>query len=170
MSKKIDSRYGLSFYFGTLMLMVALALPVAAQTRKARGRLPAREQSPPQRTQAQQKAVESADISITATVSARELKFEVVPNPTVEFPGTFLRDTAWEAERENLPRPVEPGVIYRNIAVRLVISSAFPDIDRILSDALGEKSSRPIVAPPKRPEPPQPPLPLTPKPTWRQQQ
>lgn len=169
MNKQIDGRYGLSFYFGTLMLLVALASPVAAQTRKARGKLPARTQPPLERTQAQQKAAESADISITATVTARELKFEVVPNPTVEFPGTFSRETVWEAERENLPRPVEPGVIYRNIAVRLVISSAFPDIDRIVSDALGETTSRPAVAPPKRPEPPQPPQPLTPKPTEKRQ-
>ncbi len=32
-------------------------------------------------------SVESADVAITATVRASSLKFDVVPNPTVEFPG-----------------------------------------------------------------------------------
>jgi hypothetical protein len=83
-------------------------------------------------------AVDSADISITAHVKARSLKFETVPNPTVEFPGQPARDTVWEAQRENLPTPVEPGVTYRNIGVRLKITSVFRDIDRIVAEALGE--------------------------------
>ena len=83
-------------------------------------------------------AVEAADIAITARVKARELKFEVVPNTSVEFPGQPARETAWEAERENLPTPVEPGVTYRNIGIRLKITSVFSDIDRIVAEALGE--------------------------------
>jgi hypothetical protein len=80
----------------------------------------------------------SDDISITATVTARELRFERVPNPRVEFTGTHERITVWEAERTNLPRPVEPGVTYRNIGIQLRISSVFADIDRIVAEALGE--------------------------------
>ncbi|HEX5735941.1 MAG TPA: hypothetical protein VF131_24150 [Blastocatellia bacterium] len=144
-------------YVGALMLLISLAAPADAQNRRERRR-PQTAQQPP----AQPKANESADISITATVTARELKFEVVPNTRVEFSGTFARDTIWEAERENLPRPVEPGVIYQNIGVRLVITSIFPEPDRVVSGALGE-SSRPAVSPPKRPEPPAPPLPLSPR-------
>jgi hypothetical protein len=83
-------------------------------------------------------AVNNADISITAHVKARSLKFETVPNPTVEFPGQPARDTVWEAQRENLPTPVEPGVTYRNIGIRLKITSVFRDIDRIVAEALGE--------------------------------
>jgi len=83
-------------------------------------------------------AVENADISITAHLKARSLKFETVPNPTVEFPGRPARDTLWEAQRENLPTPVEPGVTYRNIGIRLKITSVFRDIDRIVAEALGE--------------------------------
>lgn len=78
------------------------------------------------------------DVSITATVTARELKFETVPNPTVGFPGKPAGETVWEAERENLPRPVEPGVTYRDIGIRLRISSRFADIERIVAEALGE--------------------------------
>jgi hypothetical protein len=83
-------------------------------------------------------AVESADVSITATVRARELTFEVVPNPAVEFPGTHKRDTVWDAARENLPPAVQPGVTYRDIGIRLKIVSRFADIDRIVAEALGE--------------------------------
>lgn len=80
----------------------------------------------------------TADVAITATVTARELKFEQVPNPTVEFPGAPARETVWEADREKLSRPVEPGVTYRDIGIRLRISSRFADIERIVAEALGE--------------------------------
>lgn len=83
-------------------------------------------------------SVEAADIAITANVRARSLTFETVPNPTVEFPGKPASDTVWEAQRENLPTPVQPGVTYRNIGIRLKITSVFRDIDRIVAEALGE--------------------------------
>ncbi|HEX8422180.1 MAG TPA: hypothetical protein VF634_02150, partial [Pyrinomonadaceae bacterium] len=38
-------------------------------------------------------AADNHDLSITANVTARELLFEVVPNPKVEFPGQPRRDT-----------------------------------------------------------------------------
>jgi hypothetical protein len=78
------------------------------------------------------------DLSITANVTARELLFEVVPNPTVEFSGRPRRDTVWEAERTNLPAQVQPGVTYRDIGIRLRITSVFADIERIVAEALGE--------------------------------
>ncbi|MDQ6788049.1 MAG: hypothetical protein M3033_14690 [Acidobacteriota bacterium] len=80
----------------------------------------------------------NADLAITATVTARELKFDVVPNPTVEFTGRPERKTVWEADRQNLPRPVEPGVTYRNIGIQLRITSRFADIEQIVAEALGE--------------------------------
>ena len=83
-------------------------------------------------------SVETADVAITARVKARSLKFDAVPNPSVEFTGQPERDTVWEAERENLPTPVQPGVTYRNIGIRLKITSVFKDIDRIVAEALGE--------------------------------
>ena len=79
-----------------------------------------------------------ADLSITARVTARELRFEKVPNPKVEFTGQPRRETVWEAERENLPDQVQPGVTYRNIGITLRITSIFADIERIVAEALGE--------------------------------
>ena len=78
------------------------------------------------------------DLEIRANVTARELRFEVVPDPKVEFTGQPERETVWEAERQNLPRPVQPGVTYRNIGIQLKITSRFADIDRIVAEALGE--------------------------------
>jgi len=78
------------------------------------------------------------DLAITANVTARELLFEQVPNPRVDFTGHPERETVWDAARQNLPRPVQPGVTYRNIGIQLKITSRFADIDRIVAEALGE--------------------------------
>ena len=78
------------------------------------------------------------DILILVNLTAKELKFDQVPNPRVEFPGTGDRATVWVTDRFNLPDKVEPGVTYRNIGITLRISSRFADIDRIVREALGE--------------------------------
>jgi hypothetical protein len=125
---------------------------------------------PAQQKDASQVPDESADILIKATVTAKELRFETVPNPTVEFPGKPRRDTVWDAERDNLPRPVEPGVTYRNIGIRLKIASRFADIERIVAEALGEVPITDEVRPQENPSPQsnaQPPA-STPKPNGGQ--
>jgi hypothetical protein len=116
---------------GTVAFVFAALLCAAASSR---AQTPA--PSPAQARDAAPAA--EPDISITAHVTARELRFEKVPNPTVEFPGKPERQTAWEADRENLPDEVRPGVTYRNIGVRLRITSVFADIERIVAEALGE--------------------------------
>ena len=88
--------------------------------------------------QATPQEIAAADLAIVANVRARELRFEIVPNANVEFPGTHERKTVWEAERQNLPRPVQPGVAYRNIGIELRITSRFANIERIVAEALGE--------------------------------
>ncbi len=99
----------------------------------------------------------TADVAITAQVEAKELKFEIVPNPDVKFPGTPAHNTEWSSERKNLPRPVEPGVTYRNIGITLKIVSVFADIDRIVDEALATKPSSEASVPEKsRPEPVRP--------------
>jgi hypothetical protein len=123
------------------------AVSVSAQRRTATG-TPRPQPSPvqpnntaevsAQQKEASQVSEESADLAITATVTAKELRFDIVPNPTVEFPGNPKRDTVWDAVRDNLPRPVEPGVTYRDIGIRLKIVSRFADIERIVAEALGE--------------------------------
>jgi hypothetical protein len=71
------------------------------------------------------------DLEITATVHFRQLRFDVVGEPRVEFTGTPERHTVWNAERIHLPRPVQPGVTYRDGGVRLTISSTFADLARL---------------------------------------
>jgi hypothetical protein len=96
---------------------------------------------------------EDADLVIIANVTAKELRFDVVPNPSVTFPGKPERATEWSAERTNLPPQVQPGVTYRNIGIRLKIVSRFADIERIVAEALGEvpttdDAPQPSAAPP----------------------
>jgi len=74
------------------------------------------------------------DLEIRATVRWKELKFETVGTPRVEFSGTPARDTVWEAERENLPKPVQPGVVYKDGGIRLTIHSSFADLARLFAE------------------------------------
>ena len=87
----------------------------------------------------------NSDLVITANVRARELKMEIVPNPTVEFPGKPERKTVWEADRENLPEKTEPGVTYRNIGIRLRIYSRFAEIQRIVLEAIDEEPDSTVI-------------------------
>lgn len=80
----------------------------------------------------------TADVSITGKVTAKELKFQIVPETNVKFTGNHERKTEWSSERENLPETVQPGVTYRDIGIRLKIVSVFADIDRIVDEALGK--------------------------------
>jgi hypothetical protein len=153
-----------------LLISSLCSLSVRAQQRTKSAPpqpLPLRQSDVPEdssQKETSQVSTESADVAITATVTARELRFEVVPNPVVEFSGKPRRDTVWDAERESLPRPVEPGVTYRNIGIRLKIASRFADIDRIVAEALGEV---PITdeAPPSEKTTPQTNSPQTPAPS-----
>lgn len=97
---------------------------------------------------------EDADLVIIANVTAKELKFEAVPNTNVEFPGKPRRETEWSAERTNLPPQVEPGVTYRDIGIRLKIVSRFADIERIVAEALGEIPTSDDATPPSTAPPP----------------
>lgn len=113
-------------------------------------------------TQADEK---NSDVIITATVRAKELKFEVVPKPTVNFPGNQPRQTVWEADRTNLPQTVEPGVTYRDIGIRLRIYSRFAEIQRIVIEALDEpeqSKTAPTVTPQPTPPTTQPDQPVKP--------
>jgi hypothetical protein len=92
---------------------------------------PADEDAPPL-------SADEADIAITATVRARELRFAADPKVEVRFFGQPERVTESGTERSNLPDDVQPGVTYRDIGVRLKIVSLFADIDRIVAEALGE--------------------------------
>ncbi len=54
------------------------------------------------------------DIEMRASVKAKELRFEEVPETDVRYVG----DSSSVTERTNLPDEVEPGVTYRDVEVR----------------------------------------------------
>jgi hypothetical protein len=64
-----------------------------------------------------------ADVAISGRLRARELRFEVVPNPRVVFADSSGHSSVWQARRIGLPRPVEPGVVYRDVGVDFEIVS-----------------------------------------------
>jgi hypothetical protein len=144
-----------------IVLLISSVAPASAQrtTREAKTPAPQRASSPQPTSQNNSQDVppESADLAITATVTAKELRFEVVPNPTVVFSGKPQRNTVWDAVRDNLPNPVQPGVTYRNIGIRLKIVSRFADIERIVAEALGETPVTDSI-PQKEDAPPQQPV------------
>jgi hypothetical protein len=88
------------------------------------------------------------DISLTATVRWKELRFEQAGTGKVEFTGTDGRKTTWDVERMNLPKPVEPGVTYRDGGVRLTISSRFEDLLRAFASPAPAASPSAVPASP----------------------
>ena len=80
-------------------------------------------------------AQQQPDVAIIAVVHAKELKFEIVPETNVKFSDP-RNINVWVTDRENLPKQVEPNVIYRDIGIRLTITSTLPDIEKIVDEAL----------------------------------
>ena len=97
--------------------------------------------------------VEAADIAIIANITAEELRFEAIANSSVEFLDKAKNQTIWQVERFNLPDKLEPGVTYRNIGIRLKITSRLADIERIVAEALGEIPISENSEPPKASSP-----------------
>ena len=129
-----------------LALSLALAAPGIAAGQARPSASPAPEQEPP----AGEPAAETPepDISITATVRWKSLRFEAVGTPRVEFKGGEGPRNFWEAERINLPRPVQPGVTYRDGAVHLRVGASLVEIiDAALAEARADKVSLPAVPP-----------------------
>jgi hypothetical protein len=156
------------FLIPALLCALAASATAGAQTRRGHARAPKAQttrarttsraaepaQTPAPSTEQTPAASPSvpeadADLVIIANVTAKELRFEAVPNPNVEFPGQPRRETEWSAERTNLPTQVQPGVTYRDIGIRLKIVSRFADIDRIVAEALGEIPTSDDAAPPQ---------------------
>ena len=150
-----------------VILLAALATLACAAPARAQTATPTPANTQTQTSGASEAAVEGADLAITARVTARELRFEKVPNTSVEFTGRPRRDTVWEAGRHNLPPQVQPGVTYRDIGITLRIVSVFADIDRIVAEALGETPPSPEPAPQATPPPTTPPRPQASTPAAR---
>jgi hypothetical protein len=63
------------------------------------------------------------DIAIDADVEMRELRFEKVPDPKVNFRGNTRRNSVWTSRRTNLPDEVEEDVVYRDAGITLRIAT-----------------------------------------------
>jgi hypothetical protein len=73
-------------------------------------------------------------LELVATIRAKSVVFSDVPKVNVAFAGAPRR-TFWKTERVNLPARVEPGVTYRDVVVRLTLSSTAEDMAVLLRDA-----------------------------------
>jgi hypothetical protein len=85
----------------------------------------------------------AADVEIGATVKAKKLRFEKVPETEVTFPGSDQERSGSHTERENLPDKVEPGVTYRDVKVRWragasVRTEVTPELAEALDEDLDE--------------------------------
>ena len=63
------------------------------------------------------------DIEIDAGVEMRELRFEKVPDPEVNFRGNTRRNSVWTSRRTNLPDEVQEDVVYRDAGIKLRIAT-----------------------------------------------
>jgi hypothetical protein len=143
-----------------MVLVSVLAASGRAQTPPAQ---PSPMPSAPPDADATDPDPDSADLSITATVTYRELKFEEVGTPKVEFSGKVVApelgvdsklDTIWHTDRGTLPRPVQPGVLYRDNTVRLTITTRFEDLARLFAE-----EAVPAAQPAPKPRPSPSPVP-----------
>jgi hypothetical protein len=78
------------------------------------------------------------DVEMKFSVRAEELRFECKPDVDVVAFADAPATAELESERENLPDEVEPGVTYRDIAVRWRAAARLgePDWEEVLSDEL----------------------------------
>jgi hypothetical protein len=106
-------------------------------------------------TAAAVRAQTQPDIAILANVRARELRFEEVGKVSITVFGSVNGQpaaTVSKSDRQNLPEQVQPYVTYRDIGIRLTITSTLPDIEQILDEALAAPTPAPSAAPRKKPK------------------
>ena len=67
------------------------------------------------------------DVEISARVRAKEVRFESKPEVEVGAYANAPASAELISERENLPDEVEPGVTYRDVAVRWRLAARLED-------------------------------------------
>jgi hypothetical protein len=67
---------------------------------------------------------DNADITVTATVRARQLRFGEVPQTSTEFTGTPGHESASGSDRTNLPKRVAKDITYRHVRVDYWLAAA----------------------------------------------
>jgi hypothetical protein len=143
-------------------LLAALLLPAALHAQQAAPPVDDSHDAPADAPAAEAAPATLPDLEIHAVVRIDELVFEEVPTVTVALPGTPGRTVVDRADRENLPSPVQPGTVYRDVVVRLVISSTFPMplLEQILAGAQAAAAAPGAAGEPEatpEPTPPEPP-------------
>jgi hypothetical protein len=91
------------------------------------------------------------ELELVASVKAKAIKFDEVPKVNVVFRGGGRR-TVWKTERVNLPVRPQAGVTYKDVEVRLTITSDIDELSSLLRDA--KRASRGVrieQAPPVQP-------------------
>lgn len=73
------------------------------------------------------------DIAIIARVEARELRFNSQPQTSLKLAGCPQLDTSMVVLRTNLPKPVQPGVTYRNVVVDFKLLMQLTDLECFLA-------------------------------------
>jgi hypothetical protein len=91
-------------------------------------------------------SAEAADVSITLTVRAAELRYEAVPTVTVRFTGSAGQTTRWDVVHDNLPGAPAPGTTYRDAGIQVVITTS-------AGEPGGSASASPSVEPAATPSP-----------------
>lgn len=76
-----------------------------------------------------------AEVELVATVRAKALRFDEVPTADVLLPQGGARRWCWRTERVNLPAQPEPGVVYRDVEVRLTVSGDRDEVTSVLARA-----------------------------------
>jgi hypothetical protein len=69
------------------------------------------------------------DLEMAASVRAKEVRFECVPQVRVVAYADVPTSAEQASERENLPDKLEPGVTYRDFAVRWRVAARLDDPD-----------------------------------------
>jgi len=85
-------------------------------------------------------------IEMTLEVAAREVSFEVPPRVrpvSVQGP----RRATWRVERTNLPGHVQPGAVYRDVAVRVFLVATPGAFEVLVADARRAAAGMRIVPP-----------------------
>ena len=73
------------------------------------------------------------DIVVIARVEAAELKFNAQPQTSLQLFGCPQIDTSLVVLRTNLPKPVAPGVTYRNVVVDFRLNMKFAELECLLA-------------------------------------
>ena len=67
------------------------------------------------------------DVEMSARVRAKEVRFECKPDVELAAHANAPASAELVSERENLPDEVEPGVTYRDVAVRWRLAARLED-------------------------------------------